>query len=270
MSTTSATRTGTAPAEGAARVLVAAGILAQVAHPLLSGTALRAATVSSVVLLAGAALAHAWALHGPATAAGLLAGAGGTGLLAEVVGVHTGVPFGDYAYTGVLGVRVLDVPVVVPLAWVLFAYPCLVLARRLVRGPLRRALVGGAALASWDLFLDPMMVAQGGWTWHHPDPGLPGVPGVPLTNFAGWVLVSVVIVAVLERVLPEPGDGPDDEAVPAAVLAWTWAGSVVGNLVFFDRPWVAVWGGVAMGVFVLPYLLGYRRRLGPARAGRAG
>jgi putative membrane protein len=46
------------------------------------------------------------------------------------------------------------------------------------------------------------------------------------------------------------------------VLAWTWAGSTVGNLVFFDRPWVALYGGLAMGAVVGPYLwkLEYLRR----------
>ena len=51
------------------------------------------------------------------------------------------------------------------------------------------ALVGGVALAAWDLFLDPQMVDAGHWTWAHPDPGLPLVPGVPLTNYAGWLVV---------------------------------------------------------------------------------
>ncbi len=42
--------------------------------------------------------------------------------------------------------------------------------------------------------------------------------------------------------------------MPAAVLTWTWLGSTLGNLAFFDRPWVALWGGLAMGSVVLPYL----------------
>ena len=65
----------------------------------------------------------------------------------------------------------------------------------------RRAFVvgGAAALASWDLFLDPQMVDAGHWRWSDPSPALPGVPTVPLTNYAGWALVALVLMALLHR-----------------------------------------------------------------------
>jgi putative membrane protein len=124
---------------------------------------------------------------------------------------------------------------------------------RAAAGRVTTAGTAAFALAAWDLYLDPQMVAAGHWTWHHPTPALPGVPGIPLTNYLGWVLVAVVMVAVLDRVLPVRGDAPG-EAVPAALLAWTWLGSGLANLAFFDRPAVAGYGVVAMGVTVLPYL----------------
>jgi putative membrane protein len=249
-------RTPGARTPGAAvpAVLAGAGILAQIAHPLLDGAALRAATVAAVVLLAAAAVTHAagaWGWHAAAT---MLATAGGLGLLAEAVGVATGAPFGEYTYADTLGPKLVGVPILVPLAWTMLAYPCLLLGRRLCgnHGTAGVATAGGLALASWDLFLDPQMVADGHWTWRFPEPGLPGVPGVPLTNYAGWILVSAWMIAVLHQALPR--DEVPDERVPAAVLAWTWIGSTLGNLAFFGRPWVALWGGLAMGLLVAPYL----------------
>jgi uncharacterized membrane protein len=250
----------------AASALVTAGVLAQIGYPLLSGGALRAATVLSVLLLAAASIVHAGVVWGRRGALIVPAVAGGLGLAAETIGVHTGFPFGTYAYADTLGPRLAGVPLVVPLAWTMLAYPCLLLGRRLSRHPraprigppaVVTAVIGGLGLAGWDLFLDPQMVAQGHWTWAHPDPALPGVPGVPLTNYAGWLLVSVVMIAVLDRALPRSPDQLERtrELTPAAVLAWTWCGSAVGNLVFFDRPWVALYGGLVMGAVVLPYLL---------------
>ncbi len=252
----------TAPA---AAVAAAAAVLTQIAYPLLGGEALRAATILAVALFAAASLLHAAAEHGPRT--GLLVLAAATGLAADAVGVATGWPFGTYSYAGTLGPQVLGVPLLVPVAWTMMSYPALLLARRLTGNrPLRRglvALLGGATLAAWDLFLDPQMVAAGHWTWAYPDPGLPGVPGIPLTNAAGWLLVGTVMTAVLDRVLPD-GATPRPaaaaaEALPAALLTWTWLGSTVANVAFFDRPWVALYGGVAMGVLVVPYLLALRR-----------
>ena len=250
--------------------LALASVLAQISYPLLSGTALTVATVASVLLFAAASTTHAGAVFGARTAAAVLVAPGVLGLLAETVGVHTGYPFGEYRYTDTLGPQLAGVPLVVPLAWAMMTYPCLLLARRLAAGSgdgpqhggrrLIVALTGGVALAAWDLFLDPQMVAAGHWAWAWPDPHLPGLDGIPLTNYAGWLLVGTLMTAVLDRLVPRaPRLEVATEAVPAALLAWTWAGSTLANLVFFDRPVVALYGGPALGAVVLPYLVLLRR-----------
>jgi uncharacterized membrane protein len=254
----------------AALVLGVAAVLAQITYPLLHGEALRAATIGAVLFFTAASLTHAVAWWGLRAGAAVLVTAGAIGLAAEAVGVATGVPFGRYAYAGTLGPQVLGVPVLVPLAWTMMAYPALLLGRRLAgrtaEGRARRvrvALLGGATLAAWDLFLDPQMVAAGHWTWAEPRPSLPGVQVVPLTNAVGWLLVGVVLVAALDRVLPASPPDVAREALPAALLAWTWLGSTLANLAFFHRPWVALYGGVGLGLLVAPYL---RSLLTDARA----
>jgi len=229
--------------------LAAAAVLAQVGYPLTDGPTLRTLTVLTVVSFCAASLSHAWVHRGPRDAFGMLAVTAGGGFLAEAVGARTGVPFGDYAYAGTLGPSLLGVPVVVPLAWTMMGYPAFVVARRLTQRAV--PLVGGFALASWDLFLDPQMVAAGHWTWTHPSPDLPGVPGIPLTNYAGWFAVGLVMMVALDRLLPR--DAATDDRQPGALFLWTWAGSVLGNLAFFGRPTVAVVGGVVMGLVAVPY-----------------
>ena len=204
-----------------------------------------------MLVFCAAAVSDAARVHGPRGAAVLLAVAGGGGLLVEAVGVHTGVPFGTYAYTGDLGPQLLGVPAVVPLAWAMMAWPALVVGRTLA--PRRRtpvALVGGAALAAWDLFLDPQMVDAGHWRWAHPEAAAPLVPGVPLTNYAGWLLVAVVLVGGLDRLLPHR-DRPSGPA--SALYLWVYASSVVAHVAFFDRPGSALVGGVVMGAIALPF-----------------
>ncbi len=169
--------------------------------PADAGVTATEVTIASVVVFFLAVVADAARVHGPSGAALLVTTAGGGGLVAEAIGVATGWPFGRYAYTGTLGAEVLGVPVVVPLAWVMMAWPALVVARTLaVRAPAVVA-VGAAALTAWDVFLDPQMVAAGHWTWFDPFPGLPLVPGIPLTNYVGWLLVAAAVIAVLHRVL---------------------------------------------------------------------
>ena len=264
-------------AESAAVVLGAGAVVCQIAYPLLTGTALNAVTAAAVLLFAATFLVHAGAWHGARGPLALLVGAGCLGLAAEAVGVATGLPFGRYSYADTLGPRVLGVPLLVPLAWTMMAYPALLAARRLTARaghPTGRrigtALLGGVTLAAWDLFLDPQMVAAGHWTWADPFPSLPGVPTVPLANTAGWLLVGSAMTAALDRLLPHPAAGPSAtasvaaEALPAVLLTWTWLGSVVANLAFFARPSVAVLGGAGMALTAVPYLWALLR----ARAGQ--
>jgi uncharacterized membrane protein len=105
--------------------------------------------------------------------------------------------------------------------------------------------VGGWALASWDLFLDPQMVAAGHWRWADTSPGL---QGIPLTNYVGWLAVSVALMAILDRLVPRQGG----DAQPLTLYLWTYGSSVLANLAFFDRPAVALTGGIGMGVVALP------------------
>jgi uncharacterized membrane protein len=258
---------------GVPLVLAVVTILAEIAYPLAPNHRLGTLSVLTVLAFTAASVTHALAVRGRAWTGRLVLvvvlGAFG----AEIVGVGTRFPFGDYSYSRRLGPLLAGVPLLVPLAWLMMAYPCLLLARLLV-GQLAdnrwqhttfvTGAVAGAALAAWDVFLDPQMVAAGNWTWRHPHPGLPGVSSVPLTNLGGWLLSAVLIMTTAEAVLSRDADErasrPPAAVVPALLLGWTWAGSVVGNAAFFGRPAVAVWGGLLLGAFVVPYLLLVRAR----------
>lgn len=247
------------PAGGSLRapwLLAGVVVLLQVAYPLVHGRARDVLTVTTVVVFCAASVAHALASRGVRYAALLVAVAGLGGFAAEALGVHTGVPFGRYAYGDSLGPRLLGVPVVVPLAWTMMAHPAVCVASRLARSRALRVAVAAWALAAWDLFLDPQMVAAGHWRWVAGGVHLPGVADVPLTNFGGWLLVAATMAAVLVPLAGEPrADRP-----AWALYLWTWAGSLVANLAFFGRPWVALWGGLGMGLVAVPLLVSARRR----------
>jgi len=226
--------------------------LAQIAIPLTDD---RATTewLSSLVVLAFAATtfvlaAAAWGAR-PAVVG--FAGVAALTLLVERVGSTTGFPFGEYDYTGDLQPTVGGVPLIVPLAWFAMGVPALEVGRAIARARLGAVLVGAAALTAWDLFLDPQMVEEGYWRW--------AVDGayedIPLSNYAGWLLTSVVVLALLELLRP---DRPADVTL-LALYTWWAVMSTVGFLVFFGRPLVGVVGGIAMGTCTV---LAWRRRRG--------
>ena len=230
-------------------------VLLQIGYPLVSGSPRDVLTVLTVVAFFTASVTHAAVHRGPRWTAWMVLVTAGTGLLAESVGTATGIPFGDYDYAGSLGWQVLSVPVVVPMAWTMMAYPCLLVGQRLASTRVGAAVVGGGALAAWDLFLDPQMVEAGHWTWRDVELSWPGSPDVPVSNSLGWLLVGVLMVGALQ-LLPRR---EADDRVPAALFLWTYASSVLAFAVFFGRPLVALVGGIGMGLVAVPYALALRR-----------
>jgi len=234
-------------------------VLLQVLFPLLDGRVGDVLTMAIVTAFCAASVSHALVWRGPGFTAALVLVTAGGGLLVESAGTRFGVPFGVYEYTGVLQPEVLGVPWVIPLAWTMMAYPALLVARRVLpgRAPVAGPLLAAAALATWDLFLDPQMVAAGYWVW---GAGGPAVLGIPLSNYAGWYLVALLMMAVLWPLLPGGRGRPRaDDTVPYALYLWTWAGSTVAHAVFMGLPGSALLGGIGMGAVVVPFVRALRR-----------
>jgi putative membrane protein len=245
--------------------LVGLTVLAQISYPLVGGDARTVVTIATVCLGFAAAVFSAAATRGVRVAGLLVLITAGGGLLVEAVGTKSGFPFGPYAYTSSLGPKVAGVPWVIPLAWTMMAWPAWLVAGRLAGTGWRRVLVAGWGLASWDLFLDPQMVAAGHWVWRPGGgPGLPGVPGIPWTNYAGWLVVGIVMMAVLPRAALQTGS----DSPMYAFYLWTYASSVLAHAAFFGLPASAAWGGVGMGLVAIPLAVRLSRpALPPVRSG---
>lgn len=119
----------------------------------------------------------------------------------EEIGVRTGMIYGAYHYTELLGPKLGNVPLLIPLAWFMMIYPSYIIANLIIDGDIRptqwtirrmlwRALAAGMVMTAWDLVIDPGMSAPGGaWVWEQGGPYF----GVPLQNFAGWLLTTITV-----------------------------------------------------------------------------
>jgi putative membrane protein len=234
-------------------------VLAAIAYPLTHGGARDAVTWTIVLLGAAVAVTHAGISRGWRTGVGVLLLVAGTAVLVEAIGLATGFPYGEYRYGDVLGPRLLGVPFLVPLAWLMMAWPSWVLAARLARRPVARVAVAAAVFAAWDVVLDPQMVQAGYWTWAHPRPGLPGIDTVPLTNLGGWLLAGLLLMALLEVLVARTATVPRiGDAAPLLVLGWMTLGGALAHAGWLGLPGSAVWG-VVLAVPVL-VALAVRRR----------
>ncbi|TQN43447.1 putative membrane protein [Blastococcus colisei] len=253
-------------------LIAVALVLTAIAYPLSSGAARDTVSWTIVVLGSLLSVVHAGLSRGVRTAAGVLALVTATAIAFESIGLATGFPYGTYRYSDALGPTLLGVPFLVPLAWLMMAWPSWVLADRLAR-PVRTALrrpgrvVWAAAIfAAWDVVLDPQMVQAGYWTWTYPQPGLPGIDTVPLTNLGGWLLAGLVLMALLDLLVTRtaiPDDARISDAAPLLVLGWMTLGGALAHAGWLGLPGSAAWGA-ALAVPVLVVLVLQHR----AAAGR--
>ena len=156
----------------------------------------------------------------------------------EKLGTTTGFPFGEYDYTGALQPTVAGVPLIVPLAWFAMGVTALEVGHH-VGSRVVAVGVGAVGLTAWDLFLDPQMVDAGYWEW-----AVDGTyEGIPLSNYGGWLLTGLVVLAGVEAIRPA--------TPPSRGLLWlyTWWAvmNTIGFLVFFGEPVVGIVGGIGMG-----------------------
>jgi uncharacterized membrane protein len=161
------------------------------------------ALVVSSVLMFGFCLSSAAHLLGTGPALRFMALAVCLGWFAEQMGATRGWFFGEYDYTDVLGPRLGEVPVVIPMMWFALTYAGYVIANLIVsRTPVDNSpgtadvallsFLSAMIVTAFDLGADPylvfkleawVMVKKDGW-WF----------GETIQGFFGWMFVSFVII----------------------------------------------------------------------------
>lgn len=126
------------------------------------------------------------------------------GYFSEVVGVNTGLLFGDYQYTKVLGFQWLQVPLLIAVNWFIIIYCCGISTNTLLQKLIHRValdtqqpptllkalsvIVDGACLAVFfDWLMEPVAVKLGFWIWK-------GDGAIPFYNYICWLLISILLL----------------------------------------------------------------------------
>ncbi|MEZ4687657.1 MAG: carotenoid biosynthesis protein [Bacteroidia bacterium] len=108
------------------------------------------------------------------------------GFLVEVAGEQTGLIIGEYAYSEVLGPRLLGTPLLIGLNWLMLVYVSGVLCEKISGKPLLVAALGASLMTAMDLIMEPVAIKLNFWTWFGQHP--------PVQNFIAWWLIAFVLV----------------------------------------------------------------------------
>jgi uncharacterized membrane protein len=144
------------------------------------------------------ALIHGARIYGSRAILVFITLALGVGTLSESLSLRTGIPFGHYRFSDLMGPKLFDLPILLALAYVGMGYVSCMVALAMLdcqSGPLSgKTIIGLPLLAScvmtvWDLSMDPVWAdIDHAWVWL--DGG--SYYGVPISNFFGWFLTVYI------------------------------------------------------------------------------
>jgi putative membrane protein len=169
------------------------------------------------------------------------------GAFFESLALRTGFPFGRYFFTGLMGPKLFQLPVLLVLAYIGMGYLAWIVGLLMLGSPGKSLsgskvvfvpLVASLVMVAWDLAMDPVWAnIDHAWVWK--DGG--AYFGVPVSNFFGWYLTVYVIYQAFALYLRDrPVQPIAREYYRMAVLFY--AASAAGNmlLLFQARPSAAV------------------------------
>lgn len=107
------------------------------------------------------------------------------GFFAEVVGVRTGILFGEYSYGATLGFKWLDVPLAIGLNWVVLIYGTALLSQKITNSRGIQVLIGAMLMVATDFLIEPVAIQYDFWSWNATD--------IPLQNYLGWFLLALLL-----------------------------------------------------------------------------
>ncbi|MEP7064468.1 MAG: carotenoid biosynthesis protein [Gemmatimonadota bacterium] len=209
-----------------------------------------------VTLGALAALVHASGRLDSRRAFMLLAAGTLASLTAELIGTSTGLPFGPYSYTTMLGYRIGGlVPFPIPLSWFYMIYCSLAICGRFLpaaddwRSKLTWAAIGGLVLTAWDVSMDPAMsFATKHWIWHVAG----SFYGMPWLNWFGWWLTGTIIARLYLEVVPPTVYAARVSPSPFTLVLYAINGVMpIAICARHGLTWAAVLGALAMGIPLL-------------------
>lgn len=119
------------------------------------------------------------------------------GWLLEWAGVETGKIFGQYFYGNNLGYKVLDIPIIIGMNWLLLNYCSSVAAQRLcsqssvLNKTLPKAIIAATLMVLVDLFIEQVAPLYDFWYWKN--------QAVPLQNYTAWFAFAFAFNYLFQR-----------------------------------------------------------------------
>jgi bisanhydrobacterioruberin hydratase len=115
---------------------------------------------------------------------------GTIGYFSEILGINTGILYGNYTYGDMLGIKLWGVPLLLFLMWAQMIYCAAMTTEKIIDfAPVFvKAIVGALLLVLFDGLLEPNAVRLRYWSWENGT--------IPIYNYICWFGVSFSLMLV--------------------------------------------------------------------------
>tara|TARA_B100000524_G_scaffold287379_1_gene162480 strand:- start:2973 stop:3620 length:648 start_codon:yes stop_codon:yes gene_type:complete len=113
------------------------------------------------------------------------------GFSAEVIGVKTGILFGDYSYGSNLGYKFSGVPIVIGLLWGVLAVGSASCVAQFPILKKQAPFLAALLMLGIDYIMEPVAIACDFWSWEGAT--------IPLWNYICWFGIAFILQVILKR-----------------------------------------------------------------------
>lgn len=117
------------------------------------------------------------------------------GLGIEIIGINTGVPFGDYTYSSVLGIQLFETPLLIGVNWLMLVYASVMITHQFIANKWLKAFIAALIMVLLDVFIEPVAIDWNMWTWK--------MTSVPVQNYITWGIAALIFSLILSFQLKE-------------------------------------------------------------------
>lgn len=117
------------------------------------------------------------------------------GFLIEYIGITTGLLFGDYSYGNSLGLKWLDVPLIIGLNWFVIVAVSVNVVRWIKWPVYILAFVAGIVATAMDALIEPFAIKNDFWEWSN--------NVIPLFNYLCWYAFATAFAFIYLKLSKE-------------------------------------------------------------------
>lgn len=116
------------------------------------------------------------------------------GLSIEMIGVQTGLIFGEYQYGATLGWKIAGTPLMIGINWLMLVYCSGATVNRLIPRAnfLLKAALAAGVMTLLDVLIEPVAMQYDFWSWPENI--------VPLQNYIAWFVIAFVLLSVFHKI----------------------------------------------------------------------